>query len=329
MWIELHDSCRDHPKILKLARDLKIPQAQAVGHLCSLWMWTLRMAPDGDLESFDAEDIELGALWEGDPGAFTAAATRRHLLDEGPHGLVVHQWGEYANHLKAAQRKRAQRERERAERLASRDGVVDDEVSRDTPDPDLVVCDSHKDRPTDRPTRPDQTDRSDPAPPAAPVDAKIGTTEQLTQRVASWGWQIALSPKQIQAATAILDERPIDPAELVHAKAQVEKAKGGRGNAGLLLHIIADERETTPPPESEWERARKREPGQREQERKRSRAESGAQPDRGPPRTKPSDGDWSTGASAAGAILKQLGIRPEPTGEGDQADADDAEEDAA
>ncbi len=115
MWIELHDSARDHPKIIKIARDLGLSQAVTLGHVTSLWLWTLRMAPDGDLSSFDVDDIEIGAQWEGERGAFVAAAVARRLLDETVDGIVVHDWDDYSGTLKAAIRKRNQRVRKRAE----------------------------------------------------------------------------------------------------------------------------------------------------------------------------------------------------------------------
>ena len=106
MWLELHDSVRDHPKIIKAARDLSIKRVYLLGHLVSLWTWALRMAPDGNLSSFDAEDIEIGAEWEGEPGKLIEVLENRGLLDcEGDH-WIVHDWPEYARHLRAAEWKR-------------------------------------------------------------------------------------------------------------------------------------------------------------------------------------------------------------------------------
>lgn len=113
MWIELHDGARDHPKVLKLARDLAISQVTALGHMVSLWAWTLRMAPDGNLSSFDSADIEIGAKWDGIPGAFVAACTSRRLLDLINGGYFVHDWIHYSGSLKVAERKRRERRRKR------------------------------------------------------------------------------------------------------------------------------------------------------------------------------------------------------------------------
>src|SRR5690349_23124357 len=119
MYVELHDGVRDHPKILKLARDLGVPNVVALGHMCSLWTWALRMAPDGDLGSFDVEDIEIGAQWAGAPGMFVSSAISRKLLDKTEFGFVVHDWSERAGSLKTAKRVAAHRARRRA-------GIADD-----------------------------------------------------------------------------------------------------------------------------------------------------------------------------------------------------------
>jgi hypothetical protein len=115
MWIEFHDSAADHRKVLKLARRLEISPTTALGHLATLWTWTLRIAPDGDLSGFDAEDIEIGAKWDGAPGLFVRAAVACRLIDEDEMGFEIHDWKHYSGSLKAAERKQAERARKRAQ----------------------------------------------------------------------------------------------------------------------------------------------------------------------------------------------------------------------
>lgn len=165
MWIELHDSARDHPKILKLARDLKIPKVNALGHIASLWTWALRMAPDGDLSSFDVDDIEIGAEWNGDSGAFLAAAVERRLIDVQDGAHYLHDWEHYAQHLKAAKRKRDERARKRG-RTPTRSQDTTPNVtaghktSQDvTGQPRISGPVTQTDRPTDQTDRPDREDR--------------------------------------------------------------------------------------------------------------------------------------------------------------------------
>ncbi len=113
MWIELHDSSRDHPKIIKLARSCEISEVQALGHMCALWTWVLRMAPDGDLSSFDAEDVEIGARWDGEAGQLVKACISHGLIDLGDYGMEIHDWDDFSGSLKAAQRARDYRKRKR------------------------------------------------------------------------------------------------------------------------------------------------------------------------------------------------------------------------
>lgn len=154
MWIELHDSFLHHPKLKRLARRLKIRIAEARGLVSGMWAWTLQMAVDGDLSSFESEDIETGIDWEGEPGAFIQAALALRLLDETEHGYAVHDWEVHAGSLKARTRKRRERERKRAA-LAERDSSLE---SRDHPEASRDENDVSRDvTQTDR-----QTGRNDP-----------------------------------------------------------------------------------------------------------------------------------------------------------------------
>lgn len=110
MWLKSHDSLYDHPKVLRLSRDCRITRAHAVGLVHSLHLWTLRISPDGDLSSFDSEDIEIGAGWEGEKGVFFAATLKHRLIDKSGKSLVIHDWWDYAGSIKAAHAKRKQRE---------------------------------------------------------------------------------------------------------------------------------------------------------------------------------------------------------------------------
>ena len=80
-WIKLHGAAFANPKTRRMAKRLGIPPAAAVGHLASLWTWALEYAPDGDLARFDGEEVEIAAGWEGEDGAFIAAATTAGYLD--------------------------------------------------------------------------------------------------------------------------------------------------------------------------------------------------------------------------------------------------------
>jgi hypothetical protein len=181
MWIELHDTARDHPKILKLARDLNIQPAHALGHMVSLWTWVLRMAPDGNLSSFDSEDIELGAQWSGSQGAFISAAVSRELVDFEDDIYKIHDWGDFAGSLKACGRAKAYRERKAVEKSQRKQ-----KNAKPSRDGDVIVCVS---------TQTDQTDQTDQT---RPIRAQ--KKEQRPEGVTVQTWEDFLVHRKAQRA---------------------------------------------------------------------------------------------------------------------------------
>lgn len=82
----------DHPKIVKLRRRLG---ADAVLALIRLWGFTARNRPRGDLMGMDADDIEIAAGWDGEPGSFVAQLLDLVLLDDNDGVLAIHDWPEW------------------------------------------------------------------------------------------------------------------------------------------------------------------------------------------------------------------------------------------
>lgn len=115
-WFKLEETFPRHPKVRKLADRLGLSMIEARGHLATLWCWVCGYAPDGDLESFDEDDIELAAEWEGERGAFIEACRQVGLIDEHEDGYEIHEWMERAESFKKARQKREQREREKAKK---------------------------------------------------------------------------------------------------------------------------------------------------------------------------------------------------------------------
>lgn len=93
-WIKLHGEIWDSWKIMRLCSALNISDAQAVGHLVSLWCFTERMAwRDGDLTKWGAAGIAKAARWCGDPEVLVQALREANLLDQ--ESLIVHEWTEH------------------------------------------------------------------------------------------------------------------------------------------------------------------------------------------------------------------------------------------
>jgi hypothetical protein len=105
MWIESHQSLRNHPKVKKAARLAGINEFEMIGRLHCLWWWALDYAPDGDLTNYSAADIESAVDWSGTEGAFYAALIgcgfNGHcgLIERDGNQTSIHDWHEYGGRL--------------------------------------------------------------------------------------------------------------------------------------------------------------------------------------------------------------------------------------
>lgn len=113
-WIESHQELARHPKVVRLARQLKCNKAQAIGHLHLLWWWTLDFSPAGDLSAFTPTEIADAAEWSGPCNLFSTALRESGFLTQGSK---INDWDEYAGKLIRAK----QLNRERQKRFRSKD----------------------------------------------------------------------------------------------------------------------------------------------------------------------------------------------------------------
>ena len=100
----VHSNLRNHPKVKRMARQLKLSLPETVGYLTLFWGFVAEFAPQGDISRFNAEDIASGIEWPGEPEVFINA-----MLDCGPGGspgflektsggeMLVHDWEEHQN----------------------------------------------------------------------------------------------------------------------------------------------------------------------------------------------------------------------------------------
>lgn len=107
-WIESHQSLGRHPKLLRLASELRISSAQAIGHLQYLWWWTMDYAENGDLGEYDDRTIAGAAEWTAEAEPFVEALVRSGWLDEreveDENGETypayrIHNWDRYVGRL--------------------------------------------------------------------------------------------------------------------------------------------------------------------------------------------------------------------------------------
>ena len=109
-----------HPKRVKLQRRLG-PEGPLA--LIDLWLFVAQNKPEGRLIGMDAEDIEIAARWEGNPGDLVNALLALRFLDETECEFTMHNWKErnaYAADAKARSEK-ARRAAEARWRARNRD----------------------------------------------------------------------------------------------------------------------------------------------------------------------------------------------------------------
>lgn len=119
-WLKLEETFHGHPKFRRLGRALGVSHVTAKGHVATLWSWSLRYAPDGDLSGLDIEDIADAADWEDDPKIFVDALVKAGLIDgDTRDGYAIHEWMERAGSYREATRKAAQRARKKEAEAAA------------------------------------------------------------------------------------------------------------------------------------------------------------------------------------------------------------------
>ena len=88
----------DHPKTLALASFLGVHRLMAVGALETLWQWTARFAPAGDIGRWADAAIASGIHWDGEAAQLIEALVECKFLDrDQQHRLLVHDWPEHAD----------------------------------------------------------------------------------------------------------------------------------------------------------------------------------------------------------------------------------------
>lgn len=116
IWLPIHTDLPRNIKLKRFSEMLNIKQAQAVGHLVMLWLWTLEIAPKGDLTGFRDDEIADGAGWtKRDKAVFVKALRLAGFLEEDNR---VHDWNDYAGDL--LYRREKDRLRKREQRLKQR-----------------------------------------------------------------------------------------------------------------------------------------------------------------------------------------------------------------
>jgi hypothetical protein len=124
-WIESHQSLSRHRKTLRAAALLRTDRHKLIGHLHELWWWALDNVPsDGFLNGTLDAEIEGGAEWDGEPGAFVEALTGAGFIDVRDDGRFIHDWYEFAGKLLTRREDNRVRQANKRERDRSVSGAV-------------------------------------------------------------------------------------------------------------------------------------------------------------------------------------------------------------
>lgn len=116
-WLQIHQTLKDHRKLLKAADILEVTPPHMMGILISFWLWALDNTPSGTLDGISSRIIARAAQWEGDPDQLVEVMKSTEWLDETDQGLEIHDWYEYAGKL--IDQRIAERERSKKRRSAS------------------------------------------------------------------------------------------------------------------------------------------------------------------------------------------------------------------
>jgi DnaD/phage-associated family protein len=136
-WIESHQELARHPKTKKFARQANLSIPAAVGHLHMLWWWAMDYAQDGNLSSFDPEDIADAMLWEGSPEELLSALINSGFIERVSDGLYIHDWDDYAGRL--IDKRKQNTERKRKSRSSHARQLQDGQAGHGATEPDLTV----------------------------------------------------------------------------------------------------------------------------------------------------------------------------------------------
>lgn len=88
----------DHPKFAAFKTMLQLPKGAALGWLESVWHFTGRFTPQGNIGKYSDQQIEAWVEWDGLPGVLVVALLECGWLDKSTeYRLIVHDWHQYAD----------------------------------------------------------------------------------------------------------------------------------------------------------------------------------------------------------------------------------------
>ena len=88
----------EHPKFSQLKKLIGQPRCYTLGCLETLWHFTGRFTPQGNIGKYTDREIEAWIEWPGESGLLIAALIETRWLDRDPdYRLIVHDWHIHAD----------------------------------------------------------------------------------------------------------------------------------------------------------------------------------------------------------------------------------------
>lgn len=83
-----------HKKTIKLIR---LAGHEAITSLLQLWCYVAQNHPKGILNDYDKDDLEIAASWNGEPGKFAKAVTKKEInfVKKTAKGFEINDWEEH------------------------------------------------------------------------------------------------------------------------------------------------------------------------------------------------------------------------------------------
>lgn len=106
MWTRVDTGLRDHRKIRRLARQLEIEQAHALGLVVNFWLFSLNNWAKGYVDQ-DPDEIAHACVWSGDSSDLVDALFDAGFLENSNGQWLIHDWDNYGGkYIKQVERNR-------------------------------------------------------------------------------------------------------------------------------------------------------------------------------------------------------------------------------
>lgn len=130
MKVMVDPALPDHRKIVELAAALGVEEAQALGHVVTLWCRTMSLAPSGSLKDWSDIFIAKSCKWNRNPVDLVKALSDVGFLSGKEGNRRVNDWIEWQGNI--LEKREAWKEKKNGQRAKSRGKMSPGDTPRDT-----------------------------------------------------------------------------------------------------------------------------------------------------------------------------------------------------